>query len=308
MKPADCSSGSERQIVLLAPEPAAVSSVFRRVYQSAEHHSVFLSNLQRLRGAIYLRDGAIHPDELSSDGRHIQAADSTSWHIVVVKRDASVVGCTRFLQHDCNVTFQQLALHDSVLSRDRIWGSRLRIAVETEIAKARRAGLSYVEIGGWVVAEESRHSGEALRTAITNYALARLLGGSLGISTATVRHNAVSMLRRIGGKCLEINGSSIPRYYEPRHGCEMEILCFDSRSPGSKYEPLVEQLRDRLSVTPVICGISGVERLQKVLAGFAIAADYTNKTIEQKHEQIAAATAIVDPNSYPTGMGDKTLR
>ena len=49
-------NGSERQIVILAPEPAAVPSAFQRVYPSPEHHAVFLAGLQRLRGEIYLDD------------------------------------------------------------------------------------------------------------------------------------------------------------------------------------------------------------------------------------------------------------
>ena len=298
-------NGPERQILLLAPDPAVVPGIFKRVYPSAEHHSVFLDSLQRLRGATYLRDEAISPDELSSDGRHIQAADSSSWHIVIVKRDASVVGCARFHQHDCSITFEQLAVHESALSHDTEWGPKLRIAVEEEIAKARQAGLSYVEIGGWAIAEESRHSSEVLLTAIANYSLARLLGGSLGISTATVRHNSAAMLRRIGGKSLQISGSKLPRYYEPRYRCEMEILCFDSRFPGQRHESLIEQLRNRLSLTPVICGISNVERLRRALAGFAMVSQNVDKPVEYAHEQAPLTASVISSNNNPEGMANK---
>ena len=298
-------NGSERQILLLAPEPAAVPSVFKRVYPSAEHHSVFLDGIQRLRGATYLRDGAISPEDLSSDGRHIQAADSSSWHIVIVKRDASVVGCARFHKHDNNIAFEQLAVQESALSNDTEWGPKLRVAVEAEIAKARQAGFSYVEIGGWAVAEDSRHSSEVLLTAIANYSLSRLLGGSLGISTATVRHNSAAMLRRIGGKNLQVSGTKLPRYYEPRHRCEMEILCFDSRFPGRKHESLIEQLRNRLSLTPVICGISNVERLQQALAGFAMVSKNADKSAEYAHEQAPVTASVISSNSNPEGPAQK---
>ncbi len=124
----------------------------------------------------------------------------------------------------------------------------------------------------------SRYSREARRTALTTYALTQLLGGSLCISTVTVRHNSAAMLRRIGGTGLEVDGVEIPRYYDPRYGCEMEILRFDSRHPGPKYQRPIEQVRGQLSMTPVICGLSQVERLQKAVAGLAVAAEREGAT------------------------------
>jgi hypothetical protein len=277
-------NGSERQIVILAPESVAVPSAFHSVYPSSEHHAVFLAGLQRLRGEVYLRDGAIRPRELTSDGRHVQAADHAGWHILLVGADASVVGCVRFLRHEPDVTFQQLGVYRSALSRSEEWGPRLHLAVESEIARARQSGMSYVELGGWAIADGLRYSREARRTALTTYALTQLLGGSLCISTVTVRHNSAAMLRRIGGTGLEVDGVEIPRYYDPRYGCEMEILRFDSRHPGPKYQRPIEQVRGQLSMTPVICGLSQVERLRRAVAGLAVTAEREGGRVERAYE------------------------
>lgn len=278
-------NGSERQIVILAPESAAVPSAFHSVHPSPEHHGVFLAALQRLRAETYLHDGAIQPRELTPDGRHVQAADQAGWHILLVGADASVAGCARFVRHEPDVTFQQLGVYRSALSRSEEWGPRLQLAVESEITRARQSGMSYVELGGWAIADGIRYSREAGRTALTTYALAQLLGCSLGISTVTVRHNSAAMLRRIGGTALEVDGVEIPRYYDSGYGCEMEILRFDSRHPGPRYQRLIEQTRGQLSMTPVICGLSEVEKLQRAVTGLPVATEREVERVERAYER-----------------------
>jgi hypothetical protein len=49
-----------------------------------------LSQMQMLRGAIYLRDGAVTKSELLSDGRHRELIDDTSWHVLAINREATV--------------------------------------------------------------------------------------------------------------------------------------------------------------------------------------------------------------------------
>src|SRR5262249_12684176 len=97
-----------------------------------------------------------------------------------------------------------------------------------------------------------RWSSEGLVLALAGYSLGRLLGGALGITTATVRHCSSTILRRLGGSHLEWNGRPIPSYYDARYKCEMELLRFDSRQPNAKYNHLVDVLRNRLTQALVI--------------------------------------------------------
>jgi hypothetical protein len=122
--------------------------------------------------------------------------------------------------------------------------------------------LAYAEVGGWAIAPERRCTPEALRLALSTYAIAQLLGGSRGITTATMRHHSSSILRRIGGRPLIFDGIELPPYYDPRYGCEMEILGFDSREPGRTYRPWVDQLRQRLPHVRVLCGLRSLAEME----------------------------------------------
>jgi hypothetical protein len=98
-----------------------------------------------------------------------------------------------------------------------------------------------------------RHSADALRIALGTYGLANLLGGCLGIATATMRHSSASILRRLGGQSLQGLGEELPRYFDARYGCEMEILRFDSRSlSGGRFAPWANALCKDLVRVPLV--------------------------------------------------------
>src|SRR4029434_5912216 len=113
--------------------------------------------------------------------------------------------------------------------------------------------------GGWAVAKESRCTSEGLLLALAAYSLGRLLGGALGMTTATVRHSSSTILRRIGGSQLEANGSVVPPYYDPKYKCEMELLRFDSRRPNAKFRGVIDLLRDKLANVLVVGSQSAVD-------------------------------------------------
>jgi hypothetical protein len=172
-------------------------------------------------------------EQLTPDGRHEAPADLESWHILAVDGDGRVGGCARYLPHGNGIPFQELAVAKSALARDPVWGDALREAVNAEMALARHLGVPYVEVGGWALGHELRNTTAALHIALSTYALARVLGGCIGIGTVTQRHFSSTILRRIGGASLRGAGCELPAYYDPAYGCMMEILGFDSRSRTS---------------------------------------------------------------------------
>lgn len=272
MKPGSRSaSGSNsgvHSILLLAPDPGAIPPIFRRVHGTAGWHATVLSEVQRMRGAVYLRDCAIKSSQLAPDGRHIQPADTHGWHVVGLNRDIGVVGCARYWHHTEPVVFEDLGVGQSALVKSAEWGAEVRTAVEKEIDYAARNGLAYVEVGGWAVRDEIRGTPEALRIALSTYSLARSLGACIGITAATVRHHASTILRRIGGRRLKSStGEEFPAYYDPRYGCDMEIVWFDSRSPDPRYEKRIEEFRAELVDTPVLCAGNGLAALAQAVGG-----------------------------------------
>jgi hypothetical protein len=117
--------------------------------------------------------------------------------------------------------------------------------------------MEFAEIGGWALDESVRFTTEAPKLIFSVFALAQLFrNGSVGISTATTRHHSSTMLRRAGGQPLSLEGESLPAYFDPHYGCEMEILRFDSSNFSPKYRSLVEDLRLTLSQTLTICAAS----------------------------------------------------
>jgi len=241
------------QMLLLAPSAVGVPDSFSNASFDPGRHTHMLAQAQKLRGRIYVEDGAVGPTELTPDGRHYIASDEESWHILTLDSKGEVSGCTRYLAHTNTVSFGQLGVRQSALAKCEQWGQKLRSAIEQELQLARRRDFAYVEMGGWALREDVRCSTEALRVALGAYALARNLGGAISLTTATARHCSSSILRRIGGQPMAMGRTELPAYHDPRYKCEMTILRFDSDRPNPRYEAWIEQIREELLSAPVIC-------------------------------------------------------
>jgi len=246
-------SQSGRQFVLLAPSQSAASQFDQALVDPSRHHRL-LAEAQRLRGRIYVRDGAIQPADLSADDRHIQAADDQAWHLLTVDENQEVIACIRYFAHEPSVRFSELSVASSGIARSAELGTRVREAVETELECARRRGVWYVELGGWAVCESLRCTTEAIRTLLTVYALSQVRGGAVGLSSATTRHHSSSILRRMGGRPLRANGVEVASYYDAQYACEMELLSFDSESPNQRYSGWISDCREVLYHVPVVLG------------------------------------------------------
>lgn len=250
-----------RSFVLLAPANEPLGRFPGGVTYSPELHSHLLGELQRLRGRIYLADGAVKPDELDPRERHIQTADDKSWHLLTLGTLGRVIGCTRFRRHSVPVTWAQLAVRNAPIAQCDKWGFKFRASVNAELAAARRAGFAYIEVGGWALAREIRATSMALKTVLATYAWSELLGGALGITTATQRNDSAAILRRLGGRPLACDGEELPPYFDDRYQCQMEVLRFDSRESNPRYRAMLDEVREQVAMAPVICaGRAGENR------------------------------------------------
>jgi hypothetical protein len=242
----------DRRLVMLAPPGTELPSFFGSVIHDSPRHNALVQEVQRLRGGIYLGDGAVDQQQLSSDGLHRTAEDTRSWHLLLLNKLGQISACVWYLQHESTASFHDLRVRECPLARVDGWRQALFTAVESELAIARRDSLRYAEVGGWAVSKESRCTSEGLLLALAAYSLGRVFGGALGMTTATIRHSSSAILRRIGGSQLEANGTEIPRYFDPKYKCDMELLKFDSRRPNSKFSGLIDLLREKLANVPVI--------------------------------------------------------
>jgi hypothetical protein len=178
--------------------------------------------------------------------------DTTSWHVLAVDNQQRVCGCARYSHYAGPVAFQDLGVRTSQIARCEVWGSALKRAVETEVQKAQRLGVAFSEVGGWAISYEKRFTSEALRIALATFGLSQLLGGSVGLTTATVRHHSSQILRRIGGRPLMAGETELPPYYDAQYQCQMEVLSFDSARPDPIFKQSVDRLRGQLLAATVV--------------------------------------------------------
>jgi hypothetical protein len=244
---------------LLAPINEPLTRFAGDLTFSKSLHSRLFSEMQRLRGRIYLADGALAASDIDPWGRHVQASDSKSWHLLVLGSKGRVIGCTRMRRHSTRVSWGQLGIQQAPIALSDEWGLKFRASIDAELAAARSAGFSYVEVGGWALSKEIRGTFIALKTVLATYAWSQLLGGALGIATATERNQSAAILRRLGGRSLTWDGVELPPYYDNRYRCQMEVLRFDSRDTNPRYAAMLEELREEMARAPVICAEKFVE-------------------------------------------------
>ena len=276
---------ADQRVVLLAPPTTLIPPAFDNVDVNPARHADLLTQMQRLRGSVYLHDGAVEAHELTVDGLHQAPEDGRSWHLLMVDDAGRVTACIWYMQHASHASsVDRLRLNHCPLADDPLWGDTLRIAIENDLQMAQQAGISYSEAGGWAVAKDNVCISEGLVLALGCFSLARALGDSLCVSTATVRHCSSTILRRLGGADLRADGRIVPTYYDPRYKCEIELLRFDSRYPSAKYAPFVEALRQRLTSAIVLA-----QEPQQVMAPAALSFESAASSLRIGSTRIAAA-------------------
>jgi hypothetical protein len=243
-------TGSSRRLALLAPSPMSAGEFFTQVHVDTGRYESLLADLQRVRGRVYLEDGAIERRQLNT-GKHQLETDEGSWHILILDERDRVSGCMRCLEHPRDSAFSHLSVADAALARCSQWGARFRAAVEGEMALSRRLDRSFAEVGGWALLESIRGTAEALRLVLSSYALAETLGGWVVISTATRRNGSAAILRRIGGRSLEHESLELPPYHDPQYRCEMEVLRFYSWDSNPRFRRWIEELKVQFRDIPV---------------------------------------------------------
>ncbi|MCC7009099.1 MAG: hypothetical protein IT184_09805 [Acidobacteria bacterium] len=240
------------RLVLVAPPRQAVPPAFRDVTSDSQRWRALITEIQRLRARVYIDDGAVRPDELAAGGLHQTPEDERSWHLLMMNRDEQISSCVWYLEHENAESMDELRVKSCPLAGDPAWQTVLRQAVTLELYRARWERLRYAEIGGWAVSKESRCTAEGLMLALGAYSLGRFFGGALGLTTATVRHGSSTILRRLGGSRLQMGAVTVPRYFDPKYDCEMELLRFDSRTVNPKYDRIIDALRAQLAEVPVV--------------------------------------------------------
>jgi hypothetical protein len=245
-----CQSG-RLKFKVLAPSRQEVPKSVTHDVLSGQEHSEVMFDLQKLRGHIY-REYAGIASTLLPDGRHWHRLDNASWHIVLQDSNDKVIGCARYRRISI---FDELICSKAAVALSTETGPIFRTAFEQQVAGARKRGLHYGEASAWALSEQARCSTAAINIALMSFALAEWLGGGVGLTTASTRHHASSMLRRIGGEPL----AGFKPYYEPMFDCDIELLQFDIDNLQPRYSVKLDDMRAQLRITPIICPFESLE-------------------------------------------------
>lgn len=246
----------EERLVLVAPPHVSIPDSFRNVIVDPIRHKRLVKEMQAMRGGVYLDGGYLTRSQLTAAGLHQTPEDEKSWHLLITDGQ-NVSSCGWYLNHENTASVDDLRVRNCPLARTTEWRGKLYRAVESEIARARQDGLYYAELGGWAVSKDKRCSSEGLMLALAGYGLSRLLGGAIGITLANVTHASSSILRRLGGSFLEVDGTTLPAYYDPNYKTMIELLRFDSRRPSEKFSNLIELAKSSLARVPVVANSPG---------------------------------------------------
>jgi hypothetical protein len=95
--------------------------------------------------------------------------------------------------------------------------------------------------------------------ALIPWVVFRKFGGMAALATATTRHQADAVLRRLGGWVPQ----GIPDcYFDQVYGCEMRLLAFDTAILSARMEPIVRDLNRYFAAGSVIT-MPAVERVSE---------------------------------------------
>ena len=226
----------------LFPSPDS-ECVIGETFSSLAGHRAAISEIQRFRGRVYVTDGAIPAGALDEEGRHYQEFDFENYHLCLRDLRRQIRGCLRLRLHEPAVQVRDLRLSEVIERMPAELAELSHRAVTSLFALSQREGIRVGEVGGWAVDEGLRNSRVSVLLPVGCWAVYPLLAHVLAVASTTSRHQSSAILKRIGGFPLVNAGKELPRFMDDYHGCEMELLGFDSRKPDPKYEKIVADLK-----------------------------------------------------------------
>jgi hypothetical protein len=258
------SSASQRQsakkeplkFMLLCPMNSGIPDSFKNYCFSKEQYDEMLSKMQRLRGQVYLADGAIKEEELT-DGLHCLEIDRLSWNVLGIDDSGNVRACMRYHENHLLDPITNMWIYKSELATLPEWRDLFTAALESQQRRALAGGKRHAEIGGLAIHPDYRHTTlnhqepEIQRMALATHVIALERGGCIWVSTATKRNKASRVLRRYG-RPLRHGNVTFPEFYDPQYRCYMEALSSDSDFMLEKYSAQIEKIAPQVLDATVI--------------------------------------------------------
>src|SRR5262245_29480124 len=212
-------------------------------FSSFVEHAAAISEIQRFRARVYVAHGALPASALDGRGRHFQWFDFENHHLCLRNGAGQIRGCLRLRLHNRGVKLHDLRIHELIRRLPMPLAETCNRAVVALLERSCSEGLRFGDVGGWAVDEELRQSRVSVLLPVACWVVYPILHHVLAVASATTRHQSSEILKRIGGFALRYGSEELPQFVDDFHGCEMELLGFDSRSPQPRYERTVADLK-----------------------------------------------------------------
>ncbi len=216
----------------------------RAAIHDPERGRRLLSEAQRLRGRRYLEDGAIQPEDLDSEGRHVSRYDDQAYHLLWLSEAEEVLGCIRVNVSPVFSSGSRLNLFQVGATLDRLdprESTEMRFGLAQALAE--RAIVFQPEeplvmvVGGWAV-EPAARMNPGLNFGC--YWLQRELDALAGISVATERNHSHRILKKFGGRPIgTTDGTEL--FYDPDYNCRMGVLLQSHRLLSARHRDSFNQ-------------------------------------------------------------------
>jgi hypothetical protein len=244
-------------LTIVAPSVAQVPDWLSNVLANERVYQEVIEEIQRFRGYVYVQDKAIPSSALDEQGRHYSEYDYRAWHIIFRERRQELCGAIRvglvdygdYGDTEESDPLQVLQFLSHIPSDTK---APLETAVRRFLDNCRTLAPSICEPGAWAVAEDVRKSRVAPILAASIWSLGRVMGGGIGVATATTRHGSADILKKMGGFDLFLNGMPLVPFYDSYHQCYIELIGFDSDYLNPRLEPTVAEVQDYISNLPII--------------------------------------------------------
>lgn len=216
-----------------------------------------LSEAQRLRGRRYLEDGAIQPEDLDSEGRHVSRYDDQAYHLLWLSEAEEVLGCIRVNVSPVFSSGSRLNLFQVGATLDRLdprESTEMRFGLAQALAE--RAIVFQPEeplvivIGGWVVEPAARINPGLNFGCLW---LQRQLDALAGFSVATDRNHSHRILKKGGGHPITFSDGK-ELFYDSHYDCQMGLLLYSHRLiPARHRDSFNQACEDFDSAVWILC-------------------------------------------------------
>jgi len=216
-----------------------------------------LTQACRIRGSVYLQDGAIRPEDLNANGAFWLPMDETSWHLLTVNDDDEVTATLRvtMLPLDAKKRKGKLPHVGASLSRasrdtlsPRLTTERFLSSLWLEYGAERN---HFLVVGGWAASPTASAAGVGAELALSVWAFTRHVEAAGAICVASERHDAHGQLVRTGAVPIRAIGAQV-MYYDSAYGCQVGLLGFKVFKERRALKRVVDHLATKITSSEVV--------------------------------------------------------